>query len=230
MGATKHRYRASRASQRRTGAVCSLLCAAVAVATSVLLHLGCSSDAGQPSGASGVPSSGDAGGDGPDAALDGASDSAASGACGSAVCQSDEFCNWTDDKCGEESTAHQCAPKSSVCAKDRPICGCDEVAYPNECEAIANGTDRNLSTGCAGEIEGWFHCGPGTFCRRFEEACSEEGDDMSGITSYGCVPLPPCESGTPICDCIKAIPCMFSSFNHYCTDYGNGAVIESCSF
>lgn len=208
----------------------ALLASALALGIGVSLQPGCGGSSGQPGGAGGVPPSTDAGHDAADAALDGASDSAPSVACGSSTCHSDEFCDWTDDKCGEVSTAHHCASKSSACAKDRPVCGCDQVVHLNECEAIASGTDRNLISGCEGEIEGWFHCGPATFCRRFEEACNVESDDMSGITSYGCVPLPPCEPGTPICDCIEAIPCTFESFNHLCTDYGNGAVTEGCAF
>lgn len=63
---------------------------------------------------------------------------------GQPPCPPSEFCDYPEDSCGPQGT---CTPRPQSCPDDCPdVCGCDGVAYCNECLAQASGVD--VSANC----------------------------------------------------------------------------------
>ena len=80
------------------------------------------------------------------------------GACGregascksSADCGSTEFCDFKAGTCGDQGAGH-CAEKPEVCTREfKPVCGCDNRTYGNDCERRAAGVSLKSEGECPG--------------------------------------------------------------------------------
>jgi len=60
-----------------------------------------------------------------------------------AICSAGAYCDWTPDSCGLSGETGACAPRPTGPCPELyyPVCGCDNMTYPNECDANAFGHD-----------------------------------------------------------------------------------------
>jgi len=55
-------------------------------------------------------------------------------------CGAQEFCEFQANTCGAADQSGICAPKPEFCTREfRPVCGCDDKTYANDCERRAAG-------------------------------------------------------------------------------------------
>jgi hypothetical protein len=75
--------------------------------------------------------------------------SKACGGLGGVQCPPDEYCDYPTGGCGFDDGQGTCLPRPTNCTDPcTGICGCDGVAYCNECAANAAGSDRSISNIC----------------------------------------------------------------------------------
>lgn len=60
---------------------------------------------------------------------------------GAAECEAPMFCNFPlGAQCGRADAPGRCEKRPEMCAEIyKPVCGCDDKTYPNECAAAAAG-------------------------------------------------------------------------------------------
>lgn len=58
------------------------------------------------------------------------------------TCDSQEYCAYQpSEHCGAADASAICAPRPTACDDVySPVCGCDVITYPNECDAALHGT------------------------------------------------------------------------------------------
>lgn len=175
-----------------------------------------------PSATSGMPTGGGSGSATTDPAT---SDSTGGGVpCGDSMCGEGEYCNWSDDQCGEgPSGMGTCMPIPKGCdASYQPVCGCDGQVYGNDCNAAGAGVDVAAAGGCEAP-EDTFECGY-RFCNLAIEYCQISVSDVGGLgDGYSCMqPAMPCE---PLaCDCLMMEPC----FEFSCEPTADGGIEIVC--
>jgi hypothetical protein len=75
------------------------------------------------------------------------------GACGGmrgVQCKKKLFCDYAPAAlCGAADAMGSCARKPQVCTLDyRPVCGCDDKTYPNDCARRASGVGKVKDGAC----------------------------------------------------------------------------------
>ena len=89
-----------------------------------------------------------------------------------------------------------------------PVCACNGIVYPNECEAAAAGWDV-ADQGTCTPPAGYASCGA-HYCDPTTQYCFSVWNDLGdGPASYRCVALPAVCGGSPSCDCLRAETCGF---------------------
>ena len=69
-----------------------------------------------------------------------ADEPAACGGIAGLQCGAQEFCEFQANTCGAADQSGICAPKPEFCTREfRPVCGCDDKTYANDCERRAAG-------------------------------------------------------------------------------------------
>ncbi len=124
------------------------------------------------------------------------------------TCETWQYCDYTEDKCGAADGSGVCTPRPDVCdAVLDPVCACDGRVYDNACEAAASGIDIQTLGGCPPPV-GEFQCGPG-FCDKTDELCQVDMPDVpGGPIVYTCIPLPPnCQVPDATCACLSDMKC-----------------------
>lgn len=132
--------------------------------------------------------------------------------CGEAICTASEWCNWSDDACGEGASGMgTCEPLPEGCDDSyMPVCGCDGMVYSNVCYASMVGVDLAAEGECDAP-EGYFRCGY-TFCSLETEFCQVQVSDIGGFgDSYSCM--------TPMMECVGGITCDCLT-EEFCFDFG----------
>ncbi|MCA9618021.1 MAG: hypothetical protein KC731_03305 [Myxococcales bacterium] len=120
------------------------------------------------------------------------------------ACQSDEFCDFFSDTCGDPSMGH-CSSMTS-CSGEGPVCTCASTIAASDCDAYAQGLDLSAEGACP-EVADTFRCGP-FYCGHLSELCIHE----TGLTiDWRCMELPtecmPDVQGQLSCDCVANIGC-----------------------
>lgn len=121
--------------------------------------------------------------------------------CGGEICEPGEFCKLVGS-CdpGNEPTEGVCTPFPSECPPyDEPVCSCQGISYPNECESDRAGESIYLRGPCpevCGGVTGGFCEDPGDFCYHSRDGCC---CDFQGV----CEPPPTACPDTcrPVCGC-----------------------------
>jgi hypothetical protein len=105
----------------------------------------------------------------------------------SSDCKSGEFCEIPGCLAGEKG---QCAPLPTACEppSGKPVCSCEGLTYPSQCEAQSKGLRIRDYIACEDIVQpvackSSGECGAGTFCD-FDGHC--EGDGFAGT----CAPIP----------------------------------------
>lgn len=156
------------------------------------------------------------------------------GGFGGAQCPPAQFCDYAlSDQCGAADASGTCKDKPSECpATYEPVCGCDDVTYPNDCSAhqsgvavIATGECANQQVGChsSAECAGAFCLSPGASlgcgaCHDAEDPCADDGDCQASDPVSICVP-----STVADCLCSPANLCKPG-----CLSDGDCGAGESC--
>jgi len=87
-------------------------------------------------------------------ALDSGPPSAAEvGFCGGVAgfsCEPGQYCDYPAGSCGAADREGNCRPRPEFCTQEfDPVCGCDDVSYPNACAAAAAGVSLRSEGPCA---------------------------------------------------------------------------------
>jgi hypothetical protein len=116
------------------------------------------------------------------------------------ACDADEFCEFPVGSCNLPDITGICKPRPDVCPTlFEPVCGCDNVTYPNDCAANLagviiqhNGSCETICGGFAG-----FACDDTEFCDFPVGSCNLP--DITGV----CKPRPDaCPTVfEPVCGC-----------------------------
>jgi hypothetical protein len=130
-----------------------------------------------------------------------------------------EYCDYADDRCGDDDAWGVCRPRPEGCGGDySPVCGCDGAVHPNACSAAGAGADLDISGGCT-PPEGAFACGP-RFCDLDLQYCTVTHPGVCcSPPSYHCADLPEACGVTPSCDCVDDD----DDFGDSCDCAGDGA-------
>lgn len=108
------------------------------------------------------------------------------------VCGDEDWCDHADNGCGFNRVSGVCTPRPEACPDDEaPICGCDDVTYPNACAASAAGIDIQYPGVC---VPGCSICA-GTN----EPVCGANGqtygsDCVAGCAGIEVVAVGPCQA------------------------------------
>lgn len=113
-----------------------------------------------------------------------------------------EYCDYTDDRCGDDDAWGVCRPRPEGCGGDySPVCGCDGAVHSNACSAAGAGADLDISGGCT-PPEGAFACGS-RLCDLDLQYCTVIYPGVCcSPPRYECVVLPEACGETPSCDCV----------------------------
>jgi hypothetical protein len=166
------------------------------------------SDAGSSSGSGGHSSN--AGSGGSDQPRD-----AGANACGSrgqTACPDKQFCNFpAGAQCGAADAPGVCQAKPEICNDlFAPVCGCDDVTYPNDCNAASKGVSTAHTGACdqadAGSGGTTASCGgllgkgcaDGEYCKFAESAMCGAADQTGVCTAKPGVCT---EQYAPVCGC-----------------------------
>lgn len=145
--------------------------------------------------------------------------------CGEAICAASEWCDWSDDACGEGASGMgTCEPFPEGCDDSyMPVCGCDGQVHSNVCYASMVGVDLAAEGDCKAP-EGYFPCGY-SFCSLETEYCQVQISDIGGFgDSYSCMqPAMECPGGIT-CDCLTEELC----FDFGCNPSDGGGVEIVC--
>ncbi len=69
-------------------------------------------------------------------------------------CAEGEFCFSPKGECKDISAKGICKEKSQICTKIyKPVCGCDNNTYPNECVALSKGISVKIEGDCNKAID-----------------------------------------------------------------------------
>ncbi|WAS95810.1 hypothetical protein [Nannocystis punicea] len=124
-----------------------------------------------------------------------------------AMCGPDEWCDWSDDRCGEGVGRGTCRPRPPPCNLVlRYTCACDGKVYGNECAAQQHGVDVAAGGGC--EVPKWLRpCGynyceaePVGYCAEMLPAARGEA------STFKCERFP-WNCAAHDCSCIEGLPC-----------------------
>ncbi|MFT3772587.1 MAG: hypothetical protein QM820_44925 [Minicystis sp.] len=130
-------------------------------------------------------------------------------ACGAQVgvtCPPDQFCDFSDDSCGNDQIAGVCTPRPLACPPVFiPTCGCDAITHNTPCDANREGTDQSVLHLCVAPA-GMFQCGA-FFCTVGKEYCETHTSQENGPISFECLPPPPSCGGDLSCDCLLGKTC-----------------------
>lgn len=136
-------------------------------------------------------------------------DAAPDGACGGrngVACPADQYCDFANNRCGEDDAGGRCMPRPASCPAllvPEPTCGCDLRVYSSACDATLAGADLNESGRCE-LAAGAFVCGYRQ-CSQMNEYCRRDGSDVAGEPDgFSCRGLP---GGCRECACLSGEPC-----------------------
>lgn len=142
-------------------------------------------------------------------------------ACGNVMCSETEYCDWSDDACGQSGGTGTCKPRPMACdTLYAPVCTCSGMVSSNDCDGNQAGYDIDTEGSCAPPMAGLFLCGAG-FCTIGQQYCERTLSDVAGFPdSTICKPLP---AGCMNCACLANVPC-----GSMCNDLAAGGSIVSC--
>lgn len=137
------------------------------------------------------------------------------------ACPASESCKYTTGTCGAADQTGVCVSVPEVCAEVfAPVCGCDEITYPNECEAdrasisvLGAGECADAGRVCGGIVG--IGCEDGEYCHLPMGQCC---CDIQGL----CEPIPQvCTlEFAPVCGCDAV------TYGNACQAAGAGASIS----
>jgi hypothetical protein len=137
--------------------------------------------------------------------------------CGPTVeagCNANEYCDFSDNLCGEGVRTGACVIKPLDCSGPlpEPTCGCDGTIHQNDCMANLAGFDMSLQGTCTPPA-GTFACGQ-TYCQHAAEYCERQASDVGGEPDvYRCVDLPGACGNSPSCACVETGACPICDEN-----------------
>lgn len=147
-------------------------------------------------------------------------------ACGDAECSAAEWCDYSDNACGEKGSFGDatCEPRPEGCGDIyAPVCGCDGLVHSNDCDVTAVGIDVSSEGDCE-TPEGYFRCGY-RFCNLEYEYCQVQYSDIGGYdNSYTCMQTDTCGEGGISCDCLTEEFC----FEFGCMETPDGGIEIGC--
>jgi hypothetical protein len=77
------------------------------------------------------------------------SDSESCGGIAGIQCADDEYCDYTNNHCGDTDFPGTCKRRPKVCIERfQPTCACDGEVYNNECDAASHGVDVSANGDC----------------------------------------------------------------------------------
>jgi hypothetical protein len=149
---------------------------------------------------------------------------AACGGIAGLPCAADEFCDFTDNSCGNADQGGTCQKRPMACdTLYLPACGCDGQIYGNDCTAASAGHDVAPAGTCTPPT-GMFACGQ-HFCKVATQYCERVLSDVASLPDdYNCLQLPDACLAMPSCACIAGAPCGGA-----CTTTSDGGLKVTCA-
>jgi hypothetical protein len=112
-----------------------------------------------------------------DAGTDGSGEvPAMCGGIGGLACEDGDFCDYRGHSCGAGDDLGSCQARPDGCdGAYAPVCGCNGLVYPNECEANAAGFDASEAAACEAPDD-YVRCGY-RFCPK-ADTCVQGGTEQ----------------------------------------------------